>query len=130
MKLLLDTHILVWIAVDDAELTAREREILAAPDVEVACSAVSLWELRLKWNSMNVARERKGRVAPEVVRDLVRAAGWTFLPLQPDHAVTPLVVPVAHKDSFDELLLVQAQVEGMRLLTRDRVLIGHPLAIH
>jgi PIN domain nuclease of toxin-antitoxin system len=130
VKLLLDSHILVWIAVDDAELTVREREILAAPDVEVVCSAVSLWELRLKWNSMTQAGARKPRVAPEVVRDLVRAAGWTFLPLLPEHAVTALDVPVAHKDPFDELLLVQAQVEGMRLLTRDRALIGHPLAIH
>jgi PIN domain nuclease of toxin-antitoxin system len=130
VKLLLDTHILVWIAVDDAELTAPERKILAAPDVEVACSTVSLWELRLKWNSMNLAGARKSRVAPEIVGDLVRAAGWTFVPLLPAHAVTPLEVPVAHKDPFDELLLVQAQVEGMRLLTRDRALIGHPLAIH
>lgn len=129
MRLLLDTRILIWLAVDEGDLAPREREILETPDLEVVCSAVSLWELRLKWNSTTVRGERKGRVPPEIVLDLVRDAGWTFLPLRPEHAVAALDVPIAHKDPFDELLLVQAQVEGLRLLTRDKGLIGHPLAI-
>ncbi len=57
------------------------------------------------------------------------AAGWTILPLTPDHAITPLDTPLAHTDPFDELLLVQAQVEGLRFLTRDSKLLDHPLAV-
>jgi PIN domain nuclease of toxin-antitoxin system len=55
-------------------------------------------------------------------------AGWTFLPLVPRHALAPLSPPATHKDPFDEMLLIQAQVEGLRLLTRDRALLDHPLA--
>lgn len=55
------------------------------------------------------------------------AIGWAFLPLTPQHAATELVPGLGHKDPFDELLLVQAQVEGLRLLTRDSKLLDHPL---
>lgn len=126
MRLLLDTHFLAWITLGYG-LTRRERALLEDPDLEVVCSAVSLWELRLKWNSVTTVGTRKGPVAPEDVVGVAETAGWTFLSLGAGHAVTALEVPLAHKDPFDELLLVQAQVEGLRLLTRDRGLLHHPL---
>jgi PIN domain nuclease of toxin-antitoxin system len=55
--------------------------------------------------------------------------GWEILPLTAHHAAAELADPIPHKDPFDELLLVQAQEEGMRLLTRDTKLEGHPLAV-
>jgi PIN domain nuclease of toxin-antitoxin system len=51
-----------------------------------------------------------------------------FLPLTAAHATAPLHEPLSHRDPFDEILLVQAQVEGLKLLTRDARLVGHPLA--
>lgn len=128
MRLLLDTHFLVWIALDKGDLTPRDRAFLRNPQLEIVCSVVSLWELRLKWNSVTPAAVRKGPIAPEGLLSLAVTAGWTLLPLRPEHAVAALDVPISHKDPFDELLLVQAQVEGMRLLTRDKALAGHPLA--
>ncbi len=58
-----------------------------------------------------------------------KAMGWELLPLTIDHAAAGLVRSLGHKDPFDELLLVQAQEERMRLLTRDAKLIGHPCAV-
>jgi PIN domain nuclease of toxin-antitoxin system len=129
LRLLLDTHFALWLAVDEDRLTEPERTLAGRGDVEIVCSAVSLWELRLKWNRATLEGVPKGPVLPEDVLAFGQAMGWTYLPLSPLHAVTALDVPVAHKDPFDELLLVQAQVEGLRLLTRDARLRDHPLAI-
>ena len=57
------------------------------------------------------------------------AVAWEMLPLTGRHAAAELALPLGHKDPFDELLLVQAQEEGMRLLTRDAKLVGHPFSV-
>lgn len=115
-------------ALDSDKLRRAEREVLDRPDVAVICSAVSLWELRLKWSTIDIRGDRKGPVAPEDALEMIEANGWAILPLTPAHAVKRLDTPLGHSDPFDELLLVQAQVEGLRLLTRDPLLRQHPLA--
>jgi len=129
LKLLLDTHFAAWLFLDEDRITSAERVLVTREDVELVCSTVTLWELRLKWNSTTSAGVRKGPASPDGVMAFGQGMGWTFLPLSPEHAVAVLDVPIPHKDPFDELLLVQAQVEGMRLLTRDEALIRHPLAL-
>jgi len=129
LRLLLDTHFLVWLTVGGAALTQAERAFLAEEEVTIFCSVVSLWELRLKWNRTTSSGKPKGPVSPEAVRSFAERAGWTFLPLVPRPALAPLNPPVAHKDPFDEMLLIQAQAEGLRLLTRDKTLLDHPLAL-
>lgn len=129
MRLLLDTHFAVWLAIDDNNLTRAERQLIEGEDVEIVCSAVSLWELRLKWNDLTLSGTPKGPLSPETVLLFAEDAGWTLLPLLPLHAVTELEYPIAHKDPFDELLLVQAQIEKLPLLTRDNKLRNHPLAL-
>jgi PIN domain nuclease of toxin-antitoxin system len=129
LRLLLDTHIAIWAALDPDALTAAERRQLEAANAPLVLSAVSVWELRLKWHSFHISGSRKGPVAPATVVAFARAIGWALLPLTAIHAAAELTQPLGHKDPFDELLLVQAQEEGMRLLTRDAKLIGHPLAV-
>ena len=128
MRLLLDTHFAAWLFLGEDRLSPAERALVDHEDAEIVCSAVSLWELRLKWNSTTLEGMRKGPASPDAVLAFGRNMGWTLLPLRPDHSVAALEVPIAHKDPFDELLLVQAQVEGLRLLTRDKALLDHPLA--
>ena len=99
---------------------------MAGADRPLVLSAVTVWELRLKWHSFHISGGRKGPVAPAAVVAFAKAMEWQFLPLTPHHTVTELIQPLEHKDPFDELLLVQAQEEGMRLLTRDAKLAGHP----
>ena len=129
MKLLLDTHIVIWAALDPAALTEAERKRMAEPGTTLVLSAVAVWELRLKWHSFHISGGRKGLVDPAAVVAFAAAIDWKLLPLTARHAAAELTHPLGHKDPFDELLLVQAQEEGMRLLTRDTKLIGHPFAV-
>ena len=80
---------------------------------------------------MPATRRVRKRAAspPENVLEALEDQNITFLPMTMLHAARALKTPLGHKDPFDELLLVQAQEEGLRLLTVDRGLIGHPLAI-
>lgn len=128
MRLLLDTHIAVWAALDPDALTESERHRMAQANTPLVLSAVAVWELRLKWHSFHISGRRKGPIAPADVVAFAAALDWELLPLTARHAAAELASPLAHKDPFDELLLVQAQEEGMRLLTRDAKLTGHPLS--
>lgn len=129
MRLLLDTHILLWATLATAQLKRGERQRLEAASDGVLVSSVALWELRLKWTTLHASGERKGPASPAAVAAAVEGVGWPLLPLTPQHAIAPLRQPLDHRDPFDELLLVQAQEEGCRLLTRDTRLLGHPFAI-
>ena len=128
MRLLLDTHIAVWAALDPDALSDVEREQMATSEASLVFSAVAVWELRLKWHSFHVSGARKGPIHPGMVVAFAAAVGWEFLPLTVRHAAAELSHPLDHRDPFDELLLVQAQEENMRLLTRDTKLVGHPFA--
>ena len=130
MSLLLDTHYVFALADSPGLISKKERDFLGNHDELFAISAVSIWEIRLKWNSYYASGMRKAPASPEKVLGILSAADTTwFLPLTPTHAGTTLKTQIAHKDPFDELLLAQAQSEGLMLLTRDRKLISHPLAM-
>jgi len=129
LRLLLDTHIAVWAALDPDALTDAERGLMAEVETPLVLSAVAVWELRLKLHSFHISGGRKGPVAPAAVVAFARAIDWELLPLTARHAAAELARPLGHKDPFDELLLVQAQEEGMRLLTRDAKLADHPCAV-
>ena len=101
---------------------------MARADGPLVLSAVAIWELRLNWHSLHVSGERKGPIDPASVLAFATAMDWELLPLTARHATTELTHKLGHKDPFDELLLVQAQAEGMLLLTRDTKLAGHSLA--
>lgn len=129
MRLLLDTHIAVRTALDPNALTEAERKRMAGADTQLVLSAVAIWELRLKWHSFHISGARKGPINPAAVVAFAEAIAWELLPLTARHAAAELAQPLGHKDPFDELLLVQAQKEGLRLLTRDAKLVGHPFSI-
>lgn len=129
MKLLLDTHYLIWLAVDQEKLTSKERRLLSAGGVEPVLSSVALWEARLKWETYHQSGERKGRAPADELLAMAEGAGWAMLPLTAAHAVARLNTPLEHRDPFDELLLVQAQEQGILLLSRDRKLLEHPLVL-
>ena len=90
---------------------------------------ISIWEMRLKYRALYPSGDRKSPYDPNDVVAALERQGVMFLTMTARHAASDLETPIAHKDPFDELLLVQAQEEGLKLLTADRRLIGHPLAI-
>jgi PIN domain nuclease of toxin-antitoxin system len=129
MSLLLDTHYVYALAANPAWLTEAERAFLESYPDRFVVSAVSIWEIRLKWEALNASGDRKGPLDPQQALRVLSGQAVRFLDLTPAHAATALAEPVPHRDPFDELLLVQAQVEGLRLLTRDRALVGHGLTV-
>ena len=129
MRLLLDTHIVIWVALDPDALTDDERRLMASADAPLVLSAVAVWERRLKGHSFHISGRRKGPVDPASVVAFAAAVDWELLPLTAHHAAALRAQPLGHKDPFDELLLVQALEEGMRLPTRDARLMHHPFAV-
>lgn len=129
MRILLDTSYLYDLMAAPGKFSETERKFFEEHDAQLHVSAVSVWEMRLKYHSRRSSGERKSPHDPNDVIVMLEEQGMTFLHMTPDHAARKLEIPVSHKDPFDELLLVQAQEEGLKLLTVDRQLVGHPLAV-
>lgn len=115
-------------ATDPGRLSPTEREVLDSEGNQIIVSAISIWEIRLKWAATYASGQRKGLLDPINALAFVQSAELSLLMLDVETAATPLLVPLDHKDPFDELLLVQAQQIGARLLTRDQALLRHPLS--
>ncbi len=129
MALLLDTHFTYWLTLQPGALRDAERALIATHARHVCVSAVSLWELKLKWSSRRPSGERKFAFDPADILGVLQDMRIPVLPLMAQHAVASLVTPTAHKDPFDLMLLQQAQQEGLQLLTRNIILLTHPLAL-
>ena len=118
MKLLLDTQLLLWAAGQPERLSARAKRQLNDPENELLFSAASLWEITIK----NGLGRDDFRVEPRVLRRALLDNGYVELPITGEHAVNVDALPPLHKDPFDRLLLAQALVEGITLLTADEQL--------
>ena len=129
MRILLDTSYLYDLMETHGKFSDRERRFFTEQEIEIYVSAVSIWEMRLKYRAHHRSGERKSPFDPNEVVALVEEQDMTILPMTMKHAARELETPIPHRDPFDELLLVQAQEEGLKLLTADRQLIEHPLAI-
>jgi PIN domain nuclease of toxin-antitoxin system len=129
LRLLLDTHFIVWLTDLPRRLNAAERELIFAEDTEIFVSAVSIWEIRLKWQSLHKSSERKSDTHPDDALRLAEKLEFQILPITAAVAAAVLRGTIPHRDPFDELLLIQAQEKGLLLLTRDRLLAGHPLVV-
>ena len=115
MKLLLDTQLLLWAAGQPERLSARAKRQLNDPENELLFSAASLWELTIK---ASLGRD-DFRVEPRVLRRGLLDNGYVELPVTSEHAVSVDTLPPLHKDPVDRLLVAQALVEGITLLTAD-----------
>lgn len=129
MRLLLDTHFAFWLAFEIERLGDAEYRLITDSRNQVAVSAVSLWELRLKWRRRYLSGQRKGPVHPAALAEALSRLEVTIIDLTGEAAIAELRPALAHTDPFDELLLAQAQYEGYRLLTRDAKLAAHPVAL-
>ena len=128
MRVLLDTHILIWLAVDRAQLSYRELAVIENEDAALLLSSISLWELRAKIRSEKRRDRRELNLDPASAITFCEGARIDIDDVRIDDTTLPLAVEPPHGDPFDEMLLVHAQRLGAKLLTRDRKLLGHPLA--
>lgn len=121
MKLLLDTHILLWAFEDGAELSPTARDLLANETNEIVVSAVSIWEISIKSALRRNGRRAFSWSAAEVLQRCLDT-NVQLLPVLPTHAVRVESLPLLHGDPFDRLLVAQALSEPLRLVTSDRAL--------
>ena len=129
MRVLLDTSYLFDLMGASGRFRDAERRFFERHAARLYVSAVSIWEMRLKYHARHGSGDRKSRFDPEDVVAALEQHNVTFLPMTPAHAAGKLEVSIPHRDPFDELLLVQAQEEGLKLLTHDRRLVDHPLTV-
>ena len=122
MKFLLDTHVLFWAAGEPTRLSASARRLLNDANNELLFSAASLWEI--------VIKRGLGRKDFSVDARLLRRGlldnGYEELPILSEHVVEIESLPAIHQDFFDRLLVAQATVEGITLLTLDAVVARYP----
>ena len=126
MKYLLDTHLLLWAAGQPERLSAEARDLLGDSDNTLLFSAASLWEIAIK-QAMGRA---DFKVDARILRRGLLDNGYEELPITSAHAVALDTLPPLHKDPFDRILIAQAQVEGITLVTADEQVAQYLGAIH
>ena len=117
MKLLLDTHLLIWAAGEPRKLPAAALALIDDRANELIFSAASIWEIAIK----NTLGRNDFRVDARLLRRGLLDNGYIELPISSEHAVATDSLPALHKDPFDRILIAQAVVEGITLLTVDPV---------
>lgn len=122
MRLLLDTQILLRAAEGADQLPGEALRLIESPSTELVYSAVSLWEVAIK----NGLGRADFQVDPRLLRRGLLEHGYTELPVTGAHAAAVDLLPPIHKDPFDRLLVAQAQIEAMTLLTMDEVVARYP----
>lgn len=111
-RLLVDSHVLLWHVLDDARLGPAPTAAIEADDAEVVVSIASLWEIAIK--------SALGKLkAPDDLPRRVEELGFESLAIAPEHAWRVRSLPLHHRDPFDRLLIAQAQIERLPIVTAD-----------
>jgi PIN domain nuclease of toxin-antitoxin system len=120
MQILLDTHILLWWLADDVRLKDGARRLIADPANRIVVSAASAWEIAIKQGLGALSIDGD-------VEESVCGQGFELLPITFAHAAEVLRLPPIHRDPFDRMLIAQARVENLHLLTADSRLLAYPV---
>ena len=119
MRILIDSHVVVWWLAAPDKLSAKARSLIADPANELSVSAASIWELQLKID--------KGQLQmPKDYADHLWGEGFGELPVRARHVSGLSSLPGIHKDPFDRILIAQAIIDGMHLMTSDRQIHRYP----
>lgn len=118
MRLLLDTHALIWALLGSGELSDRVRQMLRDPANEISVSAASAWEIAVKYRIGKLPEAKD--VAVHLAAH-VRKARFITLPISLEHALAAGALAGPHKDPFDRMLIAQARIEDLAVVTIDPV---------
>jgi PIN domain nuclease of toxin-antitoxin system len=116
VRLLFDTHALIWFAEDSPELSAPARAALADRSEDVFCSVASIWEMAIK---LSLGKLKMSVRLEGPFERLLEINGFRLISVEYPHAARVATLPWHHRDPFDRLLVAQAMVEGMSLLSHD-----------
>jgi PIN domain nuclease of toxin-antitoxin system len=121
VKLLLDTHAFLWTALLQKRLSPAAVNAIEDPENDVFVSVASVWEIEIK--------RAKGKLpVPDKIREALTELRFLDLPVTLDHVLKVETLPRHHRDPFDRILIAQAQLEGMTLVTSDREVRHYPVA--
>jgi PIN domain nuclease of toxin-antitoxin system len=116
MRLLVDTHILLWWLANDRRISPKAASLLKDPTNEVLVSAASVWEIAIKYGLGRIT------LSQNVLIDAVHKCGFSQLPITFEHCSHLADLPSIHRDPFDRILVAQSLSEPAMLLTNDRIL--------
>ncbi len=122
MSALLDTHALLWWVTDDARLSRRARNVIAAGDILV--SVVSAWEIEIKRGLGRIEADTHA-----ILGEVSTTEGFRWLDIRPSHVAALADLPTLHRDPFDRMLIAQANQERVALVTRDKDVRRYPIDI-
>ncbi len=117
MRLLLDTHTLIWWATDDSALTSRARDRIAGSE-EVLVSAATAWEMAIK---VSLGRLPSAFDLVTNFEDSLRSRGFQVLAISAAHGIRAGLLPGPHKDPFNRMLIAQAQAENLAIVSSDQI---------
>ena len=126
MRLLLDSHALLWWQLGDDRLPATAKRAIANDDTEAFVSIASIWELAIKLG-LGKLPEAESSIAE--LKDNGALPGFTMLPISERHAVDAGLLEISHRDPFDRMLIAQAQVEALTIVTRDASFDAYEVAV-
>ena len=125
MKLLLDTHILLWAAAEPEQLSSKAKILIEDPQNQLYFSAASLWEIAIK----NKLGRADFKVDLPVLRRNLLDNGFEEIAINGAHTLALDMLPPIHKDPFDRILIAQAKVEGITLMTADSAVAEYQVAV-
>ncbi len=120
MRYLLDTHVILWWLTDPEKISKKAQKIIRDRSNEIFCSSVSFWEIAIK--------KSIGRLTlPHNLLEMIAIEGFGILPIMPEEALGVADLPMIHADPFDRLLVMQAKLHDLVIVTRDEKIMEYPV---
>ena len=116
MRILIDTHILIWHLEDDERLSSFHGQVIEDPANRVLISIASFWEIAIKSSRGKLSLAKS---IEDIFSEIARSSS-TILPIESEHTVLVSRLPFHHKDPFDRMIIAQAMVEGVPIMSTDR----------
>ncbi len=115
MRLLIDTHILIWFLEGNRLLSKPRRQIIANPQNDIFVSIACLWEMAVK---ISIGKLTLAKPLADVIKQIA-VEDFEILPISPEHTLQVSTLPFHHRDPFDRIIIAQSQIENLTIITDD-----------